>query len=207
MLTGSVYCGISSTWLRCSCRISLTNSRKRFGASQIQRAAGRAPVPVSAGNERHAAIARPVLATRLFSLRLRVALISNACRNCAAQSKNRSRLVAASLHSHASLRPQWMIEHHQHIRKPIEHGQQFAQTLIVRAPRIRGEIVHDGLRLRRSADYALPDERWFPRTGRSTPAISAYAPSPAPSATTVAASMLSWSVSETRLFSPTVFSI
>src|ERR1022692_1292272 len=28
MLTGSVYCGISSTWLRCSCRISLTNSQK-----------------------------------------------------------------------------------------------------------------------------------------------------------------------------------
>ncbi len=85
--------------------------------------------------------------TRLFSLVLRVALISNACRNCTARLRNRSRAWPSRCTPTQRLRPQRMIEHHQHFRKRIEHGQQFQQAPLVRLLRIRGQLVHDRLRL------------------------------------------------------------
>ena len=56
-------------------------------------------------------------------------------------------IIASSVHAHAGLRPQRVIEYDEHFRKCIEHGQPVTQTFLARVAGIARKFVHDGLRL------------------------------------------------------------
>ena len=96
---------------------------KGFGACQIQRAAGRASVPVSARDERTLPLLRQLPNVLVFFGAAR-GIDFERMQELPGAAQKSIEIIAASLHSYAGLRPQWMIEHHQHVLEPVKHGQQ-----------------------------------------------------------------------------------